>query len=777
MNSTPKALERSRTRWTRNLSRRGFLAFTTLLVALAVLSGCHRDPEVAKQKYLESGKHYSAQGKWREATIQFANALKIDRNYPEAHFELAETYMHMGQYRQAYAEFQRTLDLDPTNFSARLTMANLLLAAGKVDDAQAQANMVMAARPNNPDLHALLAAIAFRRGNRDLAVTEMHNALNLDPNRAAFHDSLAFFLSSDPASTTATEDELKKAVSLDPKAVNPKVLLMAFYAKNNRLPEAEQIGWSAVAADPKSVPLREDLAQVILKEGDQPRAEQVLRQASHDLADNPQGVRLLADYYTATGQSDKAKAEFASLAQKYPSNVPVQKGYARALIQANDLGTARTVIGTLMKKNGKDPEVIALNGIVLIDAGKASDAVNALELAIRDSPKDPFLQYWLGRAALANGDHDLAERSFLEVQKLNPSMLAAEDALANLAMQFGDMSMLGDVAEKTIAAAPRSPLGYVWRAIVEVKHNDTATAESDLKTAVSVAPHDSVGYLELGKLRFAEKRFPEGVALLQQALQLSPDSAETLRLLVSYDMYLKQPDKALALVNEQIGKRPQNSGFYDILAQLQIESKNLDQASATAQKAMQLNTADNEAVMLYTQTAILRGQTANAIAAWQQWFNAHPSDAAAMALLGTLEEARGNKGQAESDYKKALEIQPHQPLAANNLAYLMLENGENTDVALSLAQIARQSMPNSPNTADTLAWAYYYKGTYGFARDLLEDAVKAQPGDATMQYHLGMVYSKLKDKSDAAMHLKKAISLQPNSPVAKDAQTALGTLG
>jgi Flp pilus assembly protein TadD len=194
---------------------------------------------------------------------------------------------------------------------------------------------------------------------------------------------------------------------------------------------------------------------------------------------------------------------------------------------------------------------------------------------------------------------------------------------------------------------------------------------------------------------------------------------------------------------------------------------------------MQLNPGDSEAIMLYSQTAMLRGQTASAIAVWQQWFNAHPSDSSAIALLGTLEEASGNKGQAEADYRKALGIQPHQPLAANNLAYLMLENGENTDVALSLAQIARQSMPNSPNTADTLAWAYYYKGTYGFARDLLEDAVKTQPGedDATMQYHLGMVYSKLKDKSDAQIHLKKAISLQPNSPVAKDAQAALGALG
>jgi Tfp pilus assembly protein PilF len=42
-----------------------------------------------------------------------------------------------------------------------------------------------------------------------------------------------------------------------------------------------------------------------------------------------------------------------------------------------------------------------------------------------------------------------------------------------------------------------------------------------------------------------------------------------------------------------------------------------------------------------------------------------------------------------------------------------------------------------------------------------------------MQYHLGMVYVKMMDKSNAAIHLKKAISLAPDSPAAKDAKAAL----
>ena len=82
-------------------------------------------------------------------------------------------------------------------------------------------------------------------------------------------------------------------------------------------------------------------------------------------------------------------------------------------------------------------------------------------------------------------------------------------------------------------------------------------------------------------------------------------------------------------------------------------------------------------------------------------------------------------------------------------------------------------MPNASSTADTLAWVYYQKGTYGSARDLLEDAEKEAPNDPAIQYHLGMTYRKLSDESDAVLHLKKAAQLSPNSEAGKDAQKAL----
>jgi Flp pilus assembly protein TadD len=145
--------------------------------------------------------------------------------------------------------------------------------------------------------------------------------------------------------------------------------------------------------------------------------------------------------------------------------------------------------------------------------------------------------------------------------------------------------------------------------------------------------------------------------------------------------------------------------------------------------------------------------------------------------MGMLEGSKGDAAKAMEDYKKALQIDPNQAVAANNLAYLMVENGQNVDVALSLAQTARSKMPNAPSSADTLAWVYYYKGTYASGRDLLEDALKIDPNNASMHYHLGMIYSKLNDKADAELHLKKAVALAPNTPTAKEAGDALTHLG
>jgi tetratricopeptide (TPR) repeat protein len=103
----------------------------------------------------------------------------------------------------------------------------------------------------------------------------------------------------------------------------------------------------------------------------------------------------------------------------------------------------------------------------------------------------------------------------------------------------------------------------------------------------------------------------------------------------------------------------------------------------------------------------------------------------------------------------------------------MVQNGQNADVALTLAQTARHAMPDSAHTADTLAWVYYFKGNYYAARDLLEGALRINPDNPSMNLHLGMTYSKMNDKNNAMQYLKKAAALQPNSTTSQTANAEL----
>ena len=759
------------------MDRRRYISVAVLMIVVMLSAGCRDNPAIRRQRYLESGKRFSAEGKYKEATIQFLNALKVDDDYPDAHYGLAQAYEHMGQFVYASEQLERTIDAQPENLPARLEFGNLMIASGRLDDAQNQANAILAAQPDSAGAHALLSAIASRRGLNDSAIAQIKRAIELEPNRAAYHENLGLLLVNTPEAMHLAEGEFHTAIQLDPASSNAKLLLAALYVRNNQLAEAEKVAWDAVTTDPRSLAARADVAQIIFKEGDWARAEQVLRQAAKDLAFDAQGAGILADYYASTRQFDKARIEFLSQLAKYPKNVILQKGYIRVLLRMHDWATARTALARLTNSSLHDPEIAALNGVLLLHDGNANGAVNALQDGARFLPNDALIQYWLGNAFKAKGESNLAVSSFQRASDLDPYLQDPLEELARIASQRGDTALLEETASRTISALPGIPEGYVWRAIVEMDRNSLGNAEADLRSALKIAPQFWQAYLQYGKLRFAQKRFPDGAVLLEQVLVYNPDSVQALRLLTDCDVFLGHADRALNRVNTQIQKNPQNSRLYSLLAQLQIQNGQLDKAAETAQRAIQMNTSDGEAVSLFAQISVSRGMTVPAIEAWRHWSNDHPNDAGAFAVLGTLEESSGNSNIAESYYRKSLEIQPRQPIAANNLAYRMLEKDESLDVALTLAEIARQGMPDSPNTADTLAWAYYHKGTYQFARELLEDALNTEPECASMHYHLGMVYTKLNDKHNAALHLKKALALGHDAQITRDARAALQRIG
>ncbi len=751
----------------------GISVALTGLVLLGSTTGCHRDPNVQKQKYLESGKRYAADAKYKEAAIQFSNALKVDRNFAEAHYQLGTVYLKMGSAMPAFAELNRTVALEPGNLQARIDLGNLMLAGKLPDRAAEQANAVLAIKNDDADAFALLASVSAVKGDRATALTEIQKALAIDPNKASYHTMLGILQGSQPGNAGSAEEQLRKAVSLDGANVTAHLALASLLEQKGDLAGALEQQKAAVAGDPKNFTARASLAQLYFRRGDKANAEATLRQATEDLADTSMGADLLQNYYLTTGEIDRGVSVYADLAAKHPKSTPIKLAYARLLLTKKDLPAARSVVNGLVKTDSSDPGVAVLSSIILMNDGKTNEAFDVLQKAAKNSPDSVPVKLWLGKASLAKGDLNTAQQSFNDASRMQPANLEVADGLAQTAMRRHDGALLGQVAEKAIKAAPQSPVGYIWRGMSEASQQHNDKAEADFREAMKLDPKSSAAFLEMGQLRIVEKKFAEARPMLEQALSTNPSSDRALRMLVALDVQDKQLPKAISRVQAQIVKAPDNSQMYVQLSELQLRAGDANASLEAAQKALQLNNGDVTAVMAYSRAELAHGDASKAISGWDQWLKAHPNDASAFAVMGSLQQGVGDKDKATEAYKRALQIEPEQPIAANNLAYLMVEGGQNTDVALSYAQSARRSMPNSPSTADTLAWVYYSKGTYSSARDLLEEAVKAAPDDPAIQYHLGMTYSKLADTANAMIHLKKAAELAPDSESGKDAQKAL----
>ena len=128
-------------------------------------------------------------------------------------------------------------------------------------------------------------------------------------------------------------------------------------------------------------------------------------------------------------------------------------------------------------------------------------------------------------------------------------------------------------------------------------------------------------------------------------------------------------------------------------------------------------------------------------------------------------------------YQKILDINKNFSPAANNLAWNYAEYGGNLDIALGLAQKAREADSNNPSYGDTLGWIYYKKGGYGTATALLqESSERSKNANPTILYHLGMARWKNGDLAGAKDSLSKALTLNASFPESDEAKKALSAI-
>jgi Flp pilus assembly protein TadD len=341
-------------------------------------------------------------------------------------------------------------------------------------------------------------------------------------------------------------------------------------------------------------------------------------------------------------------------------------------------------------------------------------------------------------------------------------MVQVQEALAKLGLEQNDLDLATKSAEALIAAQPALPQGYNVRAVVKVRRKDVSGAEADLKKAIELAPRDPIAYTRLGEIRTLQRAYPEAEKLLERALEVAPTFTEALAGISQIYVLEKKPTSALLnRIQDQITRAPNNSAYYQMLGQILSGLRDFEKAESAFEKAVELDHNNLTAFVMLATTQEARGSLPQALASAQRSVQQNPRDVRSYTLLGMFEEKSGDWQKAQEAYQKALQIEPGSPLVANNLAFLLLDHGGNADLALSLAQTARSKLPDSPTTADTLAWAYIRKGVFGSALPLLEKAVQQAPGIPDFRYHLGVAYQHMNNTAAAATQFRQVLKMAP----------------
>ena len=118
-------------------------------------------------------------------------ALSVEPDYFEAHYNLACALQALGQLDQAAVHYTKVLAVNPDNQDAQNNFGALLLEKRRFGEAIAHFEKALAINGSNPRSHSNIGVALSELRRYDLAVTHFEQSLEIDPNNVEVICNLA----------------------------------------------------------------------------------------------------------------------------------------------------------------------------------------------------------------------------------------------------------------------------------------------------------------------------------------------------------------------------------------------------------------------------------------------------------------------------------------------------------------------------------------------------------------------------------------------------------
>lgn len=139
-----------------------------------------------------------------------------------------------------------------------------------------------------------------------------------------------------------------------------------------------------------------------------------------------------------------------------------------------------------------------------------------------------------------------------------------------------------------------------------------------------------------------------------------------------------------------------------------------------------------------------------------------PELAEAHVLLASTHQEQWQWTEAESEFRRALQINPNDAAAHNGLARWLLSHGR-ADEALTWAQRGRELDPVAVSGTN-IGWILFSARRYEEAKQELRSVVAVRPDDTGALWDLGFVLIANRQAEEAIPYLEKALSVTGRSP-------------